>query len=358
MVRKRKERPLATAALVAETEVCVPVESTAVVPVVSGLGPVRHFEPLRAARLTPAFAHLTGAIVPEANGVPSMMSGVEKRVLFNLARKHYTGQGIIVDAGIFLGASTVCFGEGIRRNLLVDQIRERWAKPVVSFERGIINTGMPAFFERHKVHDMGAVGESFAATLEANIAAVADLVDLRIGDILETAADVTSPIEILFLDVLKLPEISRFAVNRFFPRLIAGQSIVVQQDYFIDLLPYIRTDQEFFDQHFTYIGEAGSSALFLCTRAIGEDAIDRLDAGVSADEQERLATIALQRSADPARRFMMALSKTRLIHQLHGPDAAYDYLCFVRCEYPEQAASTLPRLRQALLSIERLCSGA
>jgi len=312
---------------------------------------------MRAGHLTPAFAHLLGTIPQAANGVPSMMSGVEKRILFNLARKHYSGEGIIVDAGIFLGASTVCFGEGIRRNAQADQIRARWARPIVSFERGIINTGMPAFFERHKVADMGAVGESFAATVEANIAPVADLVDLRVGDILETALDVTSPVEILFLDVLKLPEISRLAVRQFFPRLIPGVSIVVQQDYFIDLLPYIRTDQEFFGSYFTYIGEAGSSALFLCTRAIDQAAIDRLDEGVSPAEQERLATIALQRSGDPARRFLMALSKTRLIHQLHGEDAAYDYLHFIKREYPEQAASTLPRLRQALVAVERLCAG-
>jgi hypothetical protein len=262
---------------------------------------------------------------------------------------------VIIDAGIFMGASTVCFGEGIRRNAAVDRISARWAKPVVSFERGVINTGMPAFFERHKVPDMGSVGDSFAAALVANLAPIADLVDLRVGDILEPAANVTSPVEILFLDVLKLPEISRFAISQFFPRLIPGQSIVVQQDYFIDLLPYIRTDQEFFADHFTYIGEASSSALFLCKRAIDDDAIDRLEMGVSADAQERLATVAMQRSADPARRFLLALSKTRLLHQLHGEDVAWDYLCFVKREYPEQATSPLPRLRQALLAADRLC---
>jgi hypothetical protein len=329
-------------------------------PAVRAAEPLRHFEPMRATRLTPAFVHLLGTIVPAAQTVPSMMSMAEKRILFNLARKQFTGEGIIVDAGIFLGASTVCFGEGIRRNTLVERICQRWpetgVKPIVSFERGIINAGMPAFFERHKVAGMGAVGESFASAVERNIAPVADLVDLRIGDILESARDVSSPVEILFLDVLKLPEISRLAVRQFFPRLIPGVSIVVQQDYFIDLLPYIRTDQEFFSDYFTYIGEAGSSALFLCTRRIDDAAISRLDQGVPAADQERLATVAMQRSADPARRFMMALSKTRLIHQLHGEDAAYDYLCFARREYPEQSASALPRLRSALTAVERLCA--
>lgn len=318
----------------------------------------KHFEALRIARLAPAFARLMGTISPAATKVPSMMSMLEKRLLFNLARNYYTGAGIIIDAGIFLGASTVCFGEGIRKNPQAAAIRARWAKPIISLELGIINPGMPVFFKRHDVEGMGAAGESFSPTLERNIAPVADLTDLRLGDICQTAADISSPIEMLFLDVLKLPEISRFAIRQFFPRLIPGRSIVIQQDYFIDLLPFIRTDQEFFAEYFTYIGEVCSTALFLCIKAIPESEIERLEAGISAEEQERMASVAMQRSSDPARRYMMAISKVRLIRQLHGNEAAQDYLRFLKKEFPDQVATHLPRLKDALISIERLCGVA
>jgi hypothetical protein len=317
-----------------------------------------HFEALRIARLTPAFARLMGTISPAATKVPSMMSMLEKRLLFNLARNHYAGEGIIIDAGIFLGASTVCFGDGIRKNAQAAAIGARWAKPIIALERGIINPGMPAFFKRHGVEGMGEPGDSFGPTLERNIAQVAELVDLRLGDILETAADITSPVEILFLDVLKLPEISRFAIRQFFPRLIPGRSIVIQQDYFIDLLPFIRTDQEFFAEYFTYIGEVCSTALFLCVKAIPESEIERLEAGILPEEQERMASIAMQRSADPARRFMLALSKVRLIRQLYGNPRAQDYLRFVKKEFPGEVVTHLPRLREALAAIERLCGVA
>lgn len=315
----------------------------------------RHFEALRIARLAPAFARLMGTISPAATKVPSMMSMLEKRLLFNLARNYYVGEGIIIDAGIFLGASTVCFGEGIRKNPLAAAICARWAKPIVALELGIINPGMPAFFKRHDVAGMGEPGESFSPTLERNIRSVADLVELRLGDIRETAADIASPIEILFLDVLKLPEISRFAIRQFFPRLIPGRSIVIQQDYFIDLLPFIRTDQEFFAEYFTYIGEVCSTALFLCIKAIPESEIERLEAGISSEEQERMASVAMQRSADPARRYMMAISKVRLMRQLYGNESAQDYLRLVKKEFPDQVSSHLPRLKDALTSIERLC---
>ncbi len=319
--------------------------------------PPKAFEPMRAARMLPSFGHLLGSIEPAAYKVPSMMSMVEKRVLFNLARKHYSGEGVIIDAGIFLGGSTVCFGEGIRANAHARAIKRAWDKPVIAFEKAIIGNRMPEFFDRNNVTGMGAPGESFADALRENIAAVADLVDLRIGDIMETARGVDHPVEILFLDVLKLPDISKFMIRQFFTRLIPGVSIVVHQDYFYELLPYIMTDQEFFRDYFTFIGEACSTALFLCTKAIPLEAIEQLEAGLSADEQERLVSIALQRSTDPARRFMVALAKTRLINQLQGEDAAYDYLCHVRREFPEQATSPLPRLRQALQAVEKLCAG-
>ena len=323
----------------------------------AGVEPKAEHEPMRMVRLNPAFARLLGTIVPAAGKVPSMMSMLEKRVLFSLAKERYTGEGIIVDAGIFLGASTVCFGEGIKENAGYKAITKRWAKPVVSFERGIINPTMPAFFKRNNLHLAGAAGDSFVPELEANIAPVANLVDLRIGDIMETAAGLDSPIEILFLDVLKSPEISRFVIRNFFTKLIPGVSIVIQQDYFYDLLPYIKTDQEFFNEYFTYIGEVCSSALFLCAKAVPEEAIERLEAGLTPHDQERLASIAMQRSVDPARRFMMALSKVRLIRKLRGSDAASAHLQFVKKEFPDQVASPLPRLQESLISTERLCAG-
>jgi len=314
-------------------------------------------EPMRMVRLNPAFARLMGTISQTAIKVPSMMSMPEKRVLFTLARERYTGEGLIIDAGIFLGASTVCFGEGLLLNSAAKKITKRWKKPIISFERAIVNPGMPAFFARNNVKDMAEPGESFADAVEANIQPVANLVDLRLGDILETGKGIASPIEVLFLDVLKLPDISRFVIRNFFPRLIPSLSIVVQQDYFYERLPFIKTDQEFFSEYFTFIGEVCSTALLLCTKAIPESAIAQLEQGLPPREQERLASIAMQRSCDPSRRYMMALSKVRLIKQLYGTENAQDYLRFVRNEFPDQVASTLPRLKEALIAIERLCSG-
>jgi len=314
-------------------------------------------DPMRMVRLNSSFAHVVGTLPPTLVKVPSMMSVIEKRALYGLAKERYAGRGIIVDAGIFLGASTRRFGEGIQANADFTAIQKRWPKPIVSFERGIINPGMPAFFKRNNVNITGKPGDSFAAQVLENVKPVAKLVDLRIGDILATALDIKDPIEILFLDVLKLPEISKFAIRKFFPLLIPGVSVVVQQDYFYERLPYIKTDQEFFGDYFVYLGEVGSSALFLYTEAIPKELFVRWEAGVPSREQERLASIAMQRSVDPARRFMMGLSKVRLMHQLYGVDAAKTYLAFVKGEFPEQVAATkYDRLTESLRLVEKLCA--
>jgi hypothetical protein len=53
----------------------------------------------------------------QAVDYPSMTTLLEKKTLYRLAQRFYTGEGIIVDAGLFLGASTNAFGYGIKNNL-------------------------------------------------------------------------------------------------------------------------------------------------------------------------------------------------------------------------------------------------
>src|SRR5262249_22005826 len=146
-------------------------------------------------------------------------------------------------------------------------------------------------------------GESFEAELRRNVEPVKELVDLHIGDIMDTAK-IDNPVEILFLDILKGQRVSVHAFRQFYPKLIPGQSIVIQQDYFYERLPWIKTHQEALAGYFDFIGEIGSSAVFLCTSEIPQTVVDALGNKMPSVEQLRLASIAMQRSADPSRRFL------------------------------------------------------
>lgn len=293
-----------------------------------------HFAPMRTVSVNGSAPNLMQAIPQNLADYPSMMSLDEKSLLFHLAKEKYTGEGLIIDAGIFLGASTHCFAEGLRRNTTC-VINESLAKPLVSFEMGLINPGMPGFFQRNNVDIAGKPGEAFLPFLQKSLDPLRSVLDLRLGDITETMVDIDRPVEILFLDVLKHQSISEKVVSHFFPLLIPGKSIVIQQDYFNELLEYIKVHQELFGHCFEYVGEVQSSAIFLCKRKMTRAMVRSAIAGVEAAEQERLATIAMQRSVDPARRYLMAVSKARLISRLRGGDAALAYLDKIEMDYPE-----------------------
>ena len=300
--------------------------------------PLTPTKPLQLTRLNGPFAALVGSMPPSCRDAPSMISVPEKQFLFGLASRYYTGKGLILDAGIFLGASTRCFGEGVRSNPQREEIIRAWQRPIVSYERAIINPNMPRFFRKHGLALSAAPGESFESELRRLIEPVKDLVDLRIGDFME-AADFDRPVEILFLDILKSSALSLRAFHMFYSRLIPGHSLVVHQDYFFEELPWIKTHQEALANYFDFVGEIGSSAVFLCRKAIPQTVLDGL-ADLPPAEQLRLASIAMHRSADPARRFFMAVSKMRLIRKLQGRVAARAYLDFIKTEFPEQVAQT------------------
>jgi hypothetical protein len=312
--------------------------------------------PLAFARLRPPYDTLLGAPPAEVMAVPSMMSERERRFLYNLAREHYVGEGVILDAGAFLGASTVCFGAALRGNPRLPKITAAFPKPVRSFELAHVHKNMLTSLPRHGVTDELEVGDSFAPYLQRNVAPWADLVDLRIGDIM-AEGKIDAPIEILFLDVLKQEKISEFAVAEYFPRLIAGRSILIQQDYFFDGLPFIRVHQELFEDAFEFLGEIGSSAIYRCVRPItAEDVAAKFQAMRDPAVQMRAIHVARARTADRLRQLMIEVSIVRLATTLSGPAAGRAEMARIEGEYAAEIASpTLPaRLRKTLLSARYL----
>lgn len=144
--------------------------------------------------------------VPESVlNYPSMATKSEKAVLYWLARNHFRGDGIIVDAGIYLGGSTNALAHGVRDN---PKSASFSGKVIQSYDIAVWTKGMA----RKLPDDSGPweafagknlrPGKSFEAALRGVLEPHADLVDLRIGDIIETAF-AASPVEIAFYDCLK-----------------------------------------------------------------------------------------------------------------------------------------------------------
>jgi hypothetical protein len=203
---------------------------------------------------------------------PSMMTPREKGLLYWLAKEVYSGEGIIVDAGIFLGASTYAFASGFKENNIINNSARIYEKPISSYDIAIWVGSMdrykdsPAFKELFKNINISA-GDSFEIILQGLLSDHLDVVDLRIGDIIQLA-ETKDPVEIAFYDCLKNSERDVAAFKAFCPKFIPGKTIVVQQDYFYQSAPHHRIRQEFLSPFFTYLGHIRDTAVFRLERAV------------------------------------------------------------------------------------------
>jgi hypothetical protein len=295
---------------------------------------------MRTVTLHDDIAVLAGRLPSFLLGVPSMLSEAELLLVHNLARYHVAGHGLVVDGGAFLGGSATALGHGLRRNAQLDHIRSRFERPIRSYEMGLWLERWAPLVTRYAIDPPLAAGDSFEPHLRRNIEPVADLVDLRIGDILQSEP-ITQPIELLFLDILKTPAIADFAVRHFFPRLLPGVGIIVEQDYFTAETPWLSRVYEHFADHFDYLGEVQSTAVWRCRRPISaEDAEAFVTAGPGEAESLRLADAAMARTTDPNRRFMLAIAKLQVVNHWQGPEAARDFCRSLPGAFPEQTGPT------------------
>jgi SAM-dependent methyltransferase len=195
--------------------------------------------------------------------VPTMLVEDELRLLEWLAHDVYRGEGAIVDAGCFLGGSTVALAEGLRRNR--QWPRSGRPKPIHSYDRFEVEEWTRGVFFPESV----PAGASFRAEFDRNIAPYADLVEVHASDIREHPWS-GGPIEVLFIDVAKHWTVCDWVTWNFFPHLIPGRSLVIQQDYlYHHWVGWLHVTMELYADYFEYVCDTEvNSVVFLCTKAI------------------------------------------------------------------------------------------
>jgi SAM-dependent methyltransferase len=201
--------------------------------------------------------------------VPTMLVPDELRLLNHLAEEYYSGIGVIVDAGPFLGGSTVALADGVRRN--PRRRRLGTEKAIHSFDRFEVEEWTRPYFP-----DGPATGASFREDFHRNIAPHADMVNVHAGDVCEHRWS-DGPIEILFIDLAKSPKVSDWVTWQFFPHLVPGRSLVVQQDYlYHHWVGWLHVTMEFYAEYFEYVCDTEvNSVVFLNTRKIPESVLRR-----------------------------------------------------------------------------------
>lgn len=211
-------------------------------------------------------------------GIGSLMLQAERDILYSIAKNYYRGRGDIIDAGVFMGASTFCFARGLDHGGRTGNIH--------SYEFGVVTPVM----QKHapKIGKIGADCRGYLTSLlRKSIGASFNAANLHFGDIRE--ADYSGTVEILFLDIMKEYNTYVKCNELFMSKLIPGRSLVIQQDFYWPMNWYIIASMEALSPYFEVVDAAETSCVFLNTEAIPPEVIlqDPL-AGMSAAEILRL----------------------------------------------------------------------
>jgi predicted O-methyltransferase YrrM len=194
----------------------------------------------------------------------TMLSLEERRLLYWLAREYFAGNGAIVDGGSFVGGSTVALGEGLRANH-----RAEPGSRIHAFDRFEVNQFMAKQIFEPKGLAYTA-GDSFRPLFDRQTDAVRDLLEVHAGDLAELGWS-GGPIEILFIDVAKSWLLNDVIIDQFFPSLVPGRSVVVQQDLVFSLYPWLALTMEHLHEEFEPVAYVEcNSVVYLCRRRVRE----------------------------------------------------------------------------------------
>jgi hypothetical protein len=260
----------------------------------------------------------------------TMLSLEERRLLYWLAREYFAGIGAIVDGGSFVGGSTVALGEGLRANH-----RAQPGPRIHVFDKFEVNP----FMAKQIFGPKGlpyAPGDSFRPLFDRQTAAVRDLLDVHAGDLVELGWS-GGPIEILFIDIAKSWSLNDVIVDQFFPNLVPGRSVVVQQDLVFSLYPWLALTMEHLHEEFQPVAFVEyNSVVYLCRRPVPE--------GVSSSLRELTTEQRLElmdRAVDRFRgypRGLLLLAKAVLLRNCGFDAEARAEATAVRREYGDHIA--------------------
>lgn len=250
--------------------------------------------------------------VPAASAqVPTMLVPDELRLLHYFAEVLYTGEGAIIDAGSFLGGSTVALADGLRNNLR--RRGARMEKLIHAFDKFEVEEWTRGVFFPTET----PAGESFRTRFDANIARYARLIEVHEGDALSLEWN-RGPIEILFIDIAKHWKVCDRVTWTFFPHLIPGRSLVIQQDYlYHHWVAWLHVTMEFYSDYFEYVCDTDvNSVVFLYTKKIPDDVLRRHTVeSLTLAEKEELMDRAASRFHGP-KHDMMVAAKAHFLEML------------------------------------------
>lgn len=220
--------------------------------------------------------------------VPTMLKPDEQQYYFWLTRDWATGTGAVVDLGSFAGGSTACLAEGIARAGR-DQLVFGYDKFVVE-DYSVFRQRYDDYCKSYPANESPHTPRPLPPLEGTDLTPIAlfflefwrDRVTLKPGQIEDIGWN-AGDIEVLVMDASKTAETMDQMSRQFFPHLVPGKSIVVQQDFLWWQQPWIAVQMEILADYFEPVAYVPrDSVSFLYKKAIPSDVLEGLSvAGLS-----------------------------------------------------------------------------
>lgn len=221
-------------------------------------------------------------------------------------RRHFRGDGCIVDAGCFIGASTKALSRGLDTWI---QQRDH-ESPIIAIDRFTASDHYVVEFLAEMGSDV-RFGESFLPVFLRNLGQYIQRIEVRAGDLIQVGR-IDRAIELAVIDLAKTPALNGFILQRWLPLMVPGHSLLIQQDFYSPTQPWIAHSMAgLLDYVSLEHDKVGESAVFRLERPIPASVLreatlgwDRRDALLRLD---RMIELVGSRMAAPLR-LMRALA--------------------------------------------------
>lgn len=202
-------------------------------------------------------------ILSEQGAVPTgFIEDAEVLHFRTTVRDVYSGEGVIVDAGSFMGDSTCALYDGVPVSLLGSE-----DPSVIAIDRFVVGDRYLHEFFIQRGMDIRR-GESFLPHFLRRLGHRTKHIEVRAGDVFEVGR-IERPIEVLMIDLAKSSGLNAYVMGMWFPRLIAGHSIVLHQDLHSPTLPWIAVSMGYLLDYFELtVAKVGECATFRLVKAI------------------------------------------------------------------------------------------
>jgi hypothetical protein len=178
------------------------------------------------------------------------------------------------------------------------------------------------------------IGASFLADFKANVSPWSQQVEVCEGDIADHGWT-GQRIEVLFIDLAKTWRINDLMLEQFFPCLIPGHSIIIQQDYMWGFGPWLHITMELLAPYVTFLDSMLCSTVYLLRKRIPRKFIG---INLRTDIPDNLKLDLIDRAVNRwtgEQRGLVELARVMLYREIYSRSRTEDALADVLRRYPD-----------------------